>query len=102
MEVTFRIDYASPQAPPATDYLTIFQRLSEILCQECGGGCRGFVLSEHVKEYQACAGPKIGWAIEDGRLLLRMANCKDVSRIERISQYLMHFGMTVVESRLIQ
>lgn len=102
METTFRIDYTPEATTPPQDYALVFQRLSEMLCQECGGGCKGFVLTENIKEYQAFRGPKIGWAVEDGRLLLRMSNCKEVGRLERISQYLRHFGMTVVESRLIQ
>jgi len=102
METTFRIDYSESNTTAPPDYLATFQRLSEMLCQECGGGCQGFFLTSSIREYQACRGPKIGWAVEEGRLLLRMANCKDVGRVERITQFLRHFGLTVVESRQIQ
>jgi hypothetical protein len=102
VETTFRIDYSQADASKGADYASVFRHVSDVLCEECGGGCEGFFLTARAEEYQARQGPKIGWAVEGTTLLLRMAGCKALSRIERISQLLRHFGMTVVESRMIQ
>ena len=70
METIFRIEYSHPQSLELEDYTSLLKRVGEMLCQECGGACREFFLSEDASKYQACHGPKIGWAIEGEMLVL--------------------------------
>ena len=104
METTFRIHYGGTdgELPAPLDSVSVFEKLSEMLCRECGGLCQGFFLTHDAAEYQAHPGPKIGWAFEGHSVFLRMANCKQLHRVDQISQFLKLFDMNVVESKLIQ
>jgi hypothetical protein len=102
METTFRISCSSAAPVGPINTCEVFQKLSEMICHECGGGCKGFMLTDEVEKYQAYPGPKIGWVLDGRTVLLRMANCKDVDRIDRISQFLQLFGMSVTDSQLVQ
>lgn len=101
METTFRISYASGESDARASHVATFQKLSQMLCSECSESCKEFFLTEDFSAYQAHAGPKIGWAVEGTNILLRMANCKRLDRIEEISQFLSHFGMNVVNAKPI-
>jgi len=102
METTFRINYAPAGEKGFAGFEALFRSLGKMLCDECGETCKGFLLTHSAEEYQAHAGPKIGWAVEGTQVLLRMANCKQLHRIEHISQFLRLFDMNVVDSTLIQ
>ncbi len=80
----------------------MFEQLSETLCKECGERCEGFFLAAEFDEYHRHQGPKIAWAVDGQNIYLRMANCKRLDRVQDISQFLALFGMTVVETNLVQ
>jgi hypothetical protein len=101
METTFRLSYVPPSDGVPLDYSELFKKVAEIICEECGDPCAKFFLTENVDKYQMCSGPKIGWAVDEGTILLRMANCRQLNRTSRIAQLLHHFGMNVLESKLI-
>lgn len=101
METTFRIAYSAHSTGAKCDFLTMFHRLSEMICEECGGSCQGFFLTDDFAKYQAHKGPKIGWASDGTNILLRMANCKELARVDHITQFLKHFQMNVVDSRVV-
>jgi len=101
METTFRINYAPASETRFTGYESMFVKLGRMLCDECAETCKGFFLTDSAEAYQAHAGPKIGWAVEGTQVLLRMANCKQLHRLEHISQLLKLFDMDVVESKLV-
>ena len=102
METTFRIALSGSGRDLLAELPPHVERLADILCRECGGGCQGFMLSDNHDVYLAHSGPKIGWVVDGDTVLMRMANCKELSRVDRISQLLHLFGMHVIESRLIQ
>lgn len=102
METTFKLNYAPPPgAVVPLDYSQLFKKVAEIICRECGDQCAEFFLTESVEKYQAFSGAKIGWAVDEGTILLRMANCRQLNHTARIAQLLHHFGMNVLESKLI-
>jgi len=100
METTFRIH--SPAGGPPLE--AIFTQVSDMLCRECGKdrNCREFYLTSDYDEYLAHPGPKIGWVAQGNEVHLRMANCKQISRVEHITQMLKLFDLNVVESRYVQ
>jgi len=102
METTFRLSYVPSSDGTPPDCAELFGEMAEILCRECGGSCGGFFLAEELKNYEAWPGPKIGWVIDGKIILLRMANCRQLNRMSDIAQMLHHFGMNVLESKLIQ
>jgi len=102
METTFRINYAPPGQKSFANFNSVFFKLGKMLCDECGETCKGFFLTNDTEAYQDHGGPKIGWAVEGTNLFLRMANCKQLHRVDQISQFLKLFDMNVVESKLIQ
>jgi hypothetical protein len=101
MEATFSISSSSVEPTIPTQACEIFQNLSEMLCRECGGGCKGFMLTDELEKYQDHPGPKIGWFVEGPTVRLRLANCKAVERLDRISQFLKLYGMSVTHSQMV-
>jgi hypothetical protein len=102
METTFRLQYGKPGGGSLASYDVVFHSLADEICRQCGADCKGFMLSSDYAQYQAHDGPKIGWAVEGPNVFLRLANCKEISRLEHLTQLLKLFGMTVVESKLVQ
>ena len=102
METTFRINYAPAGEKGFAGFASLFGKLGKMLCDECGESCKGFFLTDSTEAYHAHAGPKIGWAVEGTQVFLRMANCKQLHRVEQISQFLRLFDMNITESKLIQ
>ena len=101
METTFRIAYSADSTGASGHLPTVFHRFADMICEECGRSCQGFFLTDDFAKYQAHTGPKIGWASDGTNILLRMANCKQLGHVEQITQFLRHFHMNVVESRVV-
>ena len=100
MELRFKIAFPHDLRkvqPPAG----VIQKVSDLICEECGGGCRRFYLTEDLEGYAAHRGPKIGWTIDGEAIFLRMSNCPAVGNVEHITRMLGLFGLSVVESRSI-
>jgi hypothetical protein len=101
VESTYRISIGAKGEKVLPEIDTVFHRLAEMLCEECGHGCEEFFLTDDVARYQACRGPKIGWVREGTTVLLRIANCEMLGRTDRVGQLLQHFGLTVSETRVV-
>lgn len=102
METTFRLSCDKRVPVVAVQLCAAFQELSEMICRECGGGCQGFRLLEDMAAYERFTGPKLGWVVEGETVLLRMANCSFVDKRDRIAPMLELFGLSVIDSRLVQ
>ena len=101
METAFHLR-CSPEAPRNSGVVhSLVERLTDMLCTECGESCQGFYLADDFQHYQDHNGPKVGWVIQDGVIFLRMANCPRVSQIKEISEILKLFSVVVVEARQI-
>jgi len=101
METAFHLR-CSPEAPRNSGVVhSLIERLTDMLCSECEGGCEGFYLADDFDKYQAHHGPKVGWVIQDNAIFLRMANCARLSRINEISEILKLFGVVVVDAQRI-
>jgi len=98
MESTFRIQTVRG-GPPLE---TVFGKISDVLCRECGLECQQFFLTTDYDEYLTHRGPKIGWVIHGEEVMVRMANCRQVAHVAHVSQLLQLFDMRVLESQVIQ
>lgn len=78
-----------------------FKKMAEMLCRECGKQCRSFLMTRDMDEYHAHTGPKIGWAVVGDTILLRLANCPQIDRVDEITQLLELYDLTVVRTQLI-
>ncbi|MBN2584893.1 MAG: hypothetical protein JXL80_17650 [Planctomycetes bacterium] len=101
METTFHLKY-SPLTPDQPSTIrAMLQGVTDMICDECGGNCQGFSLTDDFRDYQTFQGPKVGWTVDGGVIFLRMANCKHIARIDRVSEILKVFGVVVLDAHHI-
>jgi hypothetical protein len=102
METTFHLKLSPQSLTGPTAVRAMLQSVTDMICNECGGGCQGFSLTDDFRQYQSFEGPKVGWTVDGGVIFLRMANCRHVGRIERVSEILKVHGVAIVDAQHIQ